>query len=51
MLALRYHKPLILFGPREAFHAFPEALERTDSLERVCDFLLSAPGQESAVSG
>lgn len=23
VLALRYGKPLILFGPREAFHAFP----------------------------
>ncbi|WNG32911.1 molybdenum cofactor carrier protein [Archangium violaceum] len=51
VLALRYHKPLILFGPPEAFHAFPEALERTPSLERVCDFLLSALRQAPAVSG
>lgn len=45
VLALRYGKPLILFGPREAFHAFPETLERTESLERVCTFLLSSSRQ------
>jgi predicted Rossmann-fold nucleotide-binding protein len=42
VLALRYGKPLILFGPREAFHAFPAELERTESLERVCAFLREA---------
>jgi predicted Rossmann-fold nucleotide-binding protein len=42
VLALRYGRPLILFGPREAFHAFPAELERTESLERVCAFLWEA---------
>jgi predicted Rossmann-fold nucleotide-binding protein len=42
VLALRYGRPLILFGPREAFGAFPVELERTESLERVCAFLLEA---------
>jgi len=41
-LALRYGKPLILFGPREAFGAFPAQLERTQALERVCAFLQEA---------
>ncbi|XXF80691.1 LOG family protein [Myxococcaceae bacterium GXIMD 01537] len=42
VLALHYDKPLILHGPPEAFRKFPPELERTASLERVCDFLLSA---------
>jgi len=50
VLALRYGRPLILFGPREAFHAFPEALERTESLERVCAFLLSSTRQGTEAS-
>ncbi|HYO57039.1 molybdenum cofactor carrier protein [Archangium sp.] len=41
VLALRYGKPLILFGPGEAFGAFPTEVERTQSLERVCEFLLA----------
>jgi predicted Rossmann-fold nucleotide-binding protein len=45
VLALRYGKPLILFGPREAFRGFPPEVERTESLERVLDFLTSAPGE------
>lgn len=40
-LALLYDKPLILYGPPDAFRRFPAGLERTPSLERVCDFLLS----------
>jgi predicted Rossmann-fold nucleotide-binding protein len=51
VLALRYGKPLLLFGPREAFHAFPPELERTESLERVCDFLLTSTRQGPAASG
>lgn len=39
-LALRYRKPALLFGPRRALLRFPEQLERTDSLERVCEWLL-----------
>jgi hypothetical protein len=39
-LALRYRKPALLFGPLRALHRFPEQLERTDSLERVCEWLL-----------
>ncbi|QRN96563.1 LOG family protein [Archangium violaceum] len=45
VLALRYGKPLILFGPREAFRDFPPEVERTESLERVLDFLTSARGE------
>ncbi|MFL5345845.1 MAG: molybdenum cofactor carrier protein [Hyalangium sp.] len=39
-LAVRYRKPAVLFGPEREFRRFPEPLERTDSLERVCDWLL-----------
>jgi uncharacterized protein (TIGR00725 family) len=39
-LAVRYRKPAILFGPEKDFRKFPAPLERTDSLERVCDWLL-----------
>jgi hypothetical protein len=51
VLALRYGRPLILFGPREAFHSFPAELERTVALERVCIFLLSVLRQEPPASG
>lgn len=40
ILGLHYDKPLILYGPSESFRRFPSGLERTDSLERVCDFLM-----------
>ncbi|WP_224249569.1 SLOG cluster 4 domain-containing protein [Hyalangium gracile] len=39
-LAVRYRKPTLLFGPEREFRRFPELLERTESLERVCDWLL-----------
>ncbi len=39
-LAVRYRRPTLLFGPEREFRRFPEPLERTDSLERVCDWLL-----------
>jgi uncharacterized protein (TIGR00725 family) len=38
-LALRYGRPVILFGPQEALQAFPESLERTLSLARVQAFV------------
>jgi predicted Rossmann-fold nucleotide-binding protein len=41
-LAVRYGKPAMLFGPEREFRRFPERLEWTDSLERVCDWLLGA---------
>lgn len=41
MLGLLYEKPVILYGPSESFRRFPAGVERTDSLERVCDFLLA----------
>jgi predicted Rossmann-fold nucleotide-binding protein len=40
-LAVRYQRPTILFGPAREFRRFPEQLERTDSLERVCEWLLA----------
>jgi predicted Rossmann-fold nucleotide-binding protein len=39
-LAVRYGRPALLFGPEREFRRFPEQLERTGSLERVCDWLL-----------
>ncbi|MFP2927144.1 molybdenum cofactor carrier protein [Pyxidicoccus sp. 3LG] len=39
-LALRYGKPVILYGPPESFRRFHSELERTDSLERVAEFIL-----------
>ncbi|WP_426752961.1 molybdenum cofactor carrier protein [Myxococcus sp. Y35] len=41
-LALRYGKPVILYGPTDSFRRFPAELERTDSLERVAEFLRAA---------
>jgi predicted Rossmann-fold nucleotide-binding protein len=38
-LALRYGKPVILYGPPESFRRFHSDLERTDSLERVAEFI------------
>ncbi|WP_141324331.1 molybdenum cofactor carrier protein [Myxococcus sp. AB025B] len=42
VLCLRYGKPIILFGSPEEFRRFPSGLERTDSLERVAEFLRAA---------
>lgn len=39
-LAVHYRKPAMLFGPEREFRRFPAPLERTDSLERICDWLL-----------
>lgn len=41
-LALRYGKPVILYGPPESFRRFHSDLERTDSLERVAEFIRDA---------
>ncbi len=51
-LAMRYGKPIILYGPTDAFRRFfhPD-LERTESLERVSEFIRDAvrePGRLSA---
>lgn len=40
-LVVRYRKPAMLFGPTREFRRFPDPIERTDSLERVCDWLLA----------
>ncbi len=40
-LVVRYRKPAILFGPEREFRRFPDQLERTGSLERVCEWLLA----------
>jgi predicted Rossmann-fold nucleotide-binding protein len=39
-LAVHYRKPALLFGSPREFRRFPGALERTDSLESVCEWLL-----------
>ncbi len=39
-LAVSYGRPTMLFGPTSDFRRFPEHLERTESLERVCEWLL-----------
>jgi hypothetical protein len=39
-LAVHYRKPAILFGPERELRRFPAGIERTDSLERICDWLL-----------
>lgn len=38
-LTLRYHKPILLFGPAEAFGGFPAAIERTAALRRIESFV------------
>ena len=37
-LAVRYRKPILLFGPPAAFAAFPQGIERTEDLSRVTSF-------------
>jgi uncharacterized protein (TIGR00725 family) len=41
-LALRYNKPIILFGPVQAFDAFPSNVRQTAELATVGEFVLSA---------
>lgn len=38
-LAQRYGKPVILFGPTEAFESFPADVERTASIARIHEFV------------
>ncbi len=38
-LALMFDKPVILFGPKDAFEEFPEAPYRADNIEEVKKFL------------
>ncbi len=38
-LALQHKKPMIMFGPEEAFKKFPEDTTRTDEIEQVRVFL------------
>lgn len=51
VLALRYGKPIILLGPPGSFGDFPSEVERTESLERVSDFLISVPRESVSSSG
>ena len=38
-LALRYGRPALRFGPREAFRGFPDAIPRASTLEAVARFV------------
>lgn len=38
-LAIQYHKPMVLFGPDEAFAKFPEQTTRVQDIEEVREFL------------
>jgi predicted Rossmann-fold nucleotide-binding protein len=38
-LALKYNKPMILFGPEEAFKGFPEQVTIVEEIEAVREFL------------
>ena len=44
-LAVRYRKPILLFGPPEAFDAFPPGIERPDDLSRVTSVVTSWAGR------
>lgn len=41
-IAIKYKKPMILFGPEKSFEKFPEQPSRTDSLDEVLHFLEKA---------
>ena len=41
-LAIQYKKPMILFGPEEAFDKFPERPSHTNDIEEVREFLEQA---------
>ena len=42
MLAVRYGKPIVLFGPSEAFADFPPQPPRVSELRGLAEFVLSA---------
>lgn len=44
-LAIQYNKPMILFGPEDAFEKFPESPVRADDIEEVREFLEQATAQ------
>ncbi len=39
-LAIRFQKPIILFGPEKEMRYFPKILKRTDSIEEVKNFII-----------
>ncbi|MDJ0898618.1 MAG: hypothetical protein QNJ55_07385 [Xenococcus sp. MO_188.B8] len=39
-LAIRFRKPIILFGPEKEMQDFPQILTRTDSIEEVKNFIV-----------
>lgn len=41
-LALQYRKPLVLFGPEDAFESFPEEPCRAETLDEIKGFLREA---------
>ncbi len=41
-LAIQYNKPMILFGPDDAFEKFPDQPTRVDTIEEVQEFLEQA---------
>ena len=45
-LAVGYRKPILLFGPSEAFGDFPPAIERTEDLSRVTGAVASWVGMD-----
>ena len=46
-LALHYNKPMIMFGPDEAFDRFPEEPLRADDISHVSRFLDDVFGEEA----
>ncbi|MBX2834110.1 MAG: hypothetical protein KTR28_03965 [Micavibrio sp.] len=47
-IALLYDKPMIMFGPDEAFAKFPQEPLRADTIEHVKQFLNDVFGEEDA---
>lgn len=45
-LGLHYNKPMILFGPDEAFDSFPEEPLRADNITHVAQFLDDVFGEQ-----
>jgi uncharacterized protein (TIGR00725 family) len=44
-LGLMFRKPMILFGPEEAFEKFPDKTTRVDTIEEVHEFLTTATAE------
>lgn len=47
-LAIKYKKPMVLFGPEDAFKAFPEQSTRVSEIEAVREFLDSVSAKVRA---